>query len=248
MKLNGKIALITGGTTGIGFATAELFQKEGATVIVTGKNPANLETAQKALGPKAVVISADAASPADSEKVAAEIKQRFGKLDIAFLNAGIAEFAPLADSNEAFFDRMFAINVKGPYFQVQKLLPLLGKGSSVIFNSSVVNTKGMPTTSVYAATKAAVRAFGRTLAGELVGAGIRVNTVSPGPIATPIYGKLGMPAEAAKGFEEQMASSNPMKRFGQPDEIAKTVLFLASDDSSYITGSDIYVDGGMTQL
>ncbi len=248
MKLQGKIALITGGTTGIGFATAQLFEQEGATVIVTGKNPANLEAAKKGLSSKAIVLSADAASIADSEKVAAEIQQRFGKLDIAFLNAGIAEFAPVADSAEAFYDKMFNINVKGLYFQFQKLLPLLGKGSSVILNSSVVNQKGMPGTSVYSATKAAVRSLGRTFAGELVGAGIRVNVVSPGPIVTPIYGKLGMPPEAAKGFEEQMAASNPMKRFGQPDEIAKAVLYFASDDSSYVTGSDLYVDGGMTQL
>lgn len=248
MKLQGKIALITGGTTGIGFATAQLFQQEGATVIVTGKNPANLEAAQKGLGPNAVVISADAASIADAEKVADEIQKRFGKLDIAFLNAGIAEFAPVADSAEAFYDKMFNVNVKGLFFQFQKLLPLLGKGASVILNSSIVNTKGMAGTSVYSATKAAVRSFGRTFAGELVGAGVRVNVVSPGPIATPIYGKLGMPAEAAKGFEEQMAAANPMKRFGQPDEIAKAVLYFASDDSSYVTGSDLYVDGGLTQL
>jgi NAD(P)-dependent dehydrogenase (short-subunit alcohol dehydrogenase family) len=248
MKLTGRIALITGGTTGIGFATAQLFQQEGATVIVTGKNPANLESAQKALGPNAVVISADAASIADSEKVAKEIQERFGKLDIAFLNAGIAEFAPAADSSEAFFDKTFGINVKGLFFQFQKLLPLLGKGASVILNSSIVNQKGMPGTTVYAASKAAVRSFGRTFAAELVGVGVRVNVVSPGPIVTPIYGKLGMPAEAVKGFEEQMAASNPMKRFGQPDEVAKTVLYFASDDSSYVTGSEILVDGGLTQL
>lgn len=248
MKLNGKIALITGGTTGIGFATAQLFQQEGATVIVTGKNPANLESAQKALGPNAVVISADAASLTDSEKVAKEIQQRFGKLDIAFLNAGIAEFAPVADSAEAFYDKLFGINVKGLFFQYQKLLPLLGKGGSVILNSSVVNQKGWPGTSVYSATKAAVRSFGRTFAAEGVAAGIRVNVVSPGPIATPIYGKLGMPAEAAKSWEESLVASNPMKRFGQPEEVAKTVLYFASDDSSYVTGAEVTVDGGITQL
>lgn len=248
MKLKNKVALITGGTTGIGLATADLFQQEGAQVIITGKNPVNLKAAQEKLGPKAVVIEADAANLADSEKVAKEIQSRFGGLDIAFLNAGIAEFGPVESTTEAFFDRLFAVNVKGPFFQTQKLLPLLRKGGSVIFNSSVVNQKGWPTTSVYSATKAAVRSFGRTFAAELVGQGIRVNVVSPGPIATPIYTKLGMPTDAAKAWEENLASTNPMKRFGNADEVAKAVLYFASDDSTYVTGAEITVDGGLTQL
>lgn len=248
MKLRNKVALITGGTTGIGLATAQLFQKEGAAVAITGKNPANLAAARTALGENAVVIEADAASIADAEKVAAEIKAKFGGLDIAFLNAGIAQFAPAEMTSEAMFDGMFDINVKGLFFQFQKLIPVLKDGGAVILNSSIVNQKGFPGAAVYAATKAAVRSFARTFAAELVGRGIRVNTVSPGPITTPIYTKLGMPAEAVAGFEAQMVATNPMKRFGTPDEIATAVLFLASADSSYVTGLDVLVDGGFTQI
>lgn len=246
MKLQNKVALITGGTTGIGLATAELFQKEGAQVIVTGKNPVNLRAAQEKLGPKALVIEADAASIADSEKVAKEIETRFGGLDIAFLNAGIAQFGPIESTTEAFYDHLFGVNVKGLFFQTLKVMPLLRGNASVIFNSSVVNQRGWAMTSVYSATKAAVRSFARTFAAELVGKGIRVNVISPGPITTPIYEKLG--SETQKAFEENLKATNPMKRFGSPDEVAKTALYFASDDSSYVTGAEITVDGGLTQL
>lgn len=248
MKLEGKIALITGGTTGIGLATARLFQKEGATVVVTGKNPKNLEAAKAELGPKAVVLSADAASIQDSEKVAAEIKTRFGGLDFAFLNAGIGKFAPLEQVDEALYDQIFAVNVKGPYFQVQKLLPLLRTGGALVFNSSVVNIKGYAATSTYSATKAAVRSLVRTFAAELAPKGIRVNAVSPGPIETPIFDKLGMPQAELDAFTAGMKETNPMKRFGQPDEVANAVVFLASAGSTYITGGEIFVDGGLSQL
>lgn len=248
MRLEKKVALITGGTTGIGLATAELFQKEGAQVVVTGKNPANLKAAQEKLGPKAVVLKADAASIADSERVAKEIEKRFGHVDVVFLNAGIAQFSPAEQVTEEFFDKHFAVNVKGLYFQLQKLLPLLKTGSSVILNSSVVNQKGFAGATVYAATKAAVRSLVRTFASELVGKGIRVNAVSPGPIETPIIGKLGLDAAGVKGFEENMASLTPMKRIGQAIEIATSVLYLATPDSSYVTGMDLLVDGGFSQI
>ncbi|MBY0373768.1 MAG: SDR family oxidoreductase [Bryobacteraceae bacterium] len=248
MKLQSKVALITGGTTGIGFATAELFQREGAQVVITGTNPANLKAAQEKLGPKAVVIEANAAKIADSERVAKEIEHRFGGVDVVFLNAGIAQFAPHEAVTEEFYDKHFDINVKGPYFQLQKLLPLLRAGASVILTSSIVNQKGLPGASVYAATKAAVRSLVRSFGVELVGRGIRVNTISPGPVATPIYGKLGMDSDAVKAFEEQSAAINPMKRFGTSEEIAAAALFLASSDSSYVTGMDLLVDGGFTQF
>lgn len=244
MKLANKKALITGGTTGIGFATAELFLREGARVAITGRNPENLAAAKAQLGPDVLVIPADAKSPEGAAAVADTLAREFGSLDVAFLNAGIGIFRPLAGTTEEIFDDMFDVNVRGLYFQAQKLLPLFSNGGSLIFNTSLAGHKGFPGTSVYSATKAAVRSLARTLGAELVGQGIRVNAVSPGPITTPIYGKLGMDAEAAKAFEEQMAASNPMKRFGKPEEVATAVLFLASSDSSYISGVDLAVDGG----
>jgi NAD(P)-dependent dehydrogenase (short-subunit alcohol dehydrogenase family) len=247
-KLEGKIALITGGSTGIGLATAILFQKEGAKVIVTGRTQSSLDEAQKELGPDALVLKADASKLEDTVSVVEQIKAKFGRIDILFANAGVATFSPAAQVDEAAFDNMFDINVKGLFFTVQKALPLISSGGSILLNASVVSRKGFPGTSVYSATKAAVRSFGRTLAAELAAQGIRVNTISPGPISTPIYGKLGMDAASTKTFEENMASTVALKRFGLPEEIAKVAVFLASDDASYVVGTELFVDGGMAEL
>ncbi len=247
-KLTGKIAVIAGGTTGIGLATAQLYQQEGATVVVTGRNPATLAAAQATLGPNATVIASDASSLADIDALAALVGEKFGRVDVLFANAGIAQFAPVEGVSEPFYDNQFNLNVKGLFFTVQKLLPLIPQGGAVILNASIVSVKGMGTTSIYAATKAAVRSFGRTLATELAPKGIRVNTISPGPIATPIYDKLGMPKEMLDQFAAGMAQSVALKRFGQPEEIAKVALFFGSDDSSYVTGTELFVDGGLAEL
>ncbi len=247
-KLTGKIAVITGGTTGIGLATAQHYQQEGATVVVTGRNPVTLESARAALGPNVTVVASDTTSLDDLHSLSEFLQEKFGRIDILFANAGIAQFAPVEAVTEAFYDNQFNTNVKGLFFTVQKLLPLISKGGSVILNASIVSVKGMATTSVYAATKAAVRSFGRTLATELAPRGIRVNTISPGPIATPIYDKLGMPKEVLDQFAAGMAQGVALKRFGQPEEIAKVALFFGSDDSSYVTGTELFVDGGLASL
>jgi NAD(P)-dependent dehydrogenase (short-subunit alcohol dehydrogenase family) len=247
-KLNGKVALITGGTTGIGLATAKLFLKEGAQVAVTGRSAGTLADAQQELGAGALVVRSDASSLADTDKLIEQVRAKFGKIDILFANAGVAKFAPLDQADEAAFDEMFGINVKGLYFTVQKALPLIPDGGSVLLNASVVSKKAFPGTSVYSASKAAVRSFGRTLAAELAPRRIRVNTISPGPVSTPIFGKLGLDAGATKQFEDTMAQSVALKRVGQAEEIASAALFLASDDSSYVVGTELLVDGGLGEF
>lgn len=237
--------LITGGTTGIGLATAQLLQAEGARIIVTGRNPATLATARAALGSSAIVIPSDSASITDAQRLGPAVQDYTTKLDGAFLNAGVGTFGPIETMTPKNFDDMFNINVRGLYFQLQSLLPLLANPSSVIFNASVVAQLGFPNASIYSATKAAVVSLGKSLAVELAPRGIRVNTISPGPISTPIYDKLGMPADAQKGFEDQMASQSLFKRFGTADEVAKLARFLLSDDSSFIIGEEILVDGGI---
>lgn len=247
-KLQDKRVLVTGGTTGIGLATAKLLHAEGARVMVTGRNEETLEAARRELPSDVHVVKSDAGSLADAESLATTVAEKLGGLDVAFLNAGVARFAPIETVSDIDWDETFAINVKGPYFLAQKLLPLLGSGASLVLNTSVVDVKGFPSTSVYSASKAALRSVVRTFAAELAPRGIRVNAVSPGPITTPIYGKLGFDAETQAGFQKEMAERNPMKRFGSPEEVARAVLFLASTDSSYITGADLAVDGGVTQL
>ena len=247
-KLQGKVALITGGTTGIGLATAKAFQQEGATVIITGRSADTLATAQQELGPKAVVIRSDTSKLADINQLVAEVKQKFGRIDILFANAGIARFADFESSDEAFFDAHFNTNVKGLYFTVQKALPLIPSGGAILLTSSVVSKKGMPQTSVYSATKAAVRSFGRTLANELAGRGIRVNTISPGPIETPIFAKAELPPEVQAQFRESITQSVALKRMGEADEVARTAVFLASADASFILGTELFVDGGMAEF
>jgi NAD(P)-dependent dehydrogenase (short-subunit alcohol dehydrogenase family) len=239
--MKNKTVLITGGTTGIGLATAQLLSSEGARVLITGRNPQTLEAAKRALPAGTVVIKSDSASLADARALGAEIRKHVDHLDGAFLNAGIAQFAPLESENAESFDEMFNINVKGPYFQLQSLLPLLAKPSAVVLTASVVASVAFPNTSVYSATKAAVVSFGKTLAVELAPRGIRVNVISPGPIETPIFDKMSLPAEG----KAELGNSTLLKRLGKPDEIAKAVRFLLSEDSSFIVGEEILADGGV---
>ncbi|MCM5682234.1 SDR family oxidoreductase [Schlegelella sp. S2-27] len=247
-RLQGKTALITGGTTGIGLATARLFIDEGARVAVTGFNPDTLEAARRELGEHALVLRCDAGAPPEQARLAATVRESLGRLDVVFVNAGIGDFRPLEQWDEASFDRSFATNLKGPFFLLQALLPVLADPASVVLNSSINAHLGMPHSSVYAATKAALRSLARTLSGELVGRGIRVNAVSPGPVTTPIYGKLGLPVEQLEQMAEGIRQQVPLQRFGDPKEIAEAVLFLASDASSYMVGSEMLVDGGMVSV
>jgi len=247
-RLKNKRALITGGTSGIGLETAREFVAEGARVAITGKNPATLEAARKELGENVLVIASDASDVAAQKVVAETIHQAFGGLDVLFLNAGIAELRPIEQWDEAGFDRSFALNVKGPYFLIQALLPLLANPASVVINASVNARIGMPNSSVYGATKAAVLSLVRTLSGELISRGIRVNAVSPGPIVTPLYGKLGFSEADLKAVSASIQSQVPVGRFGNPNEIASAVVFLASDESAFTVGADIQIDGGMGTL
>jgi NAD(P)-dependent dehydrogenase (short-subunit alcohol dehydrogenase family) len=244
-RLEGKTALITGGTTGIGLETARRFVAEGAKVAITGSNKDNLAAAAKDLGAGVLVIRSDAASSADRAALAAEIAAKFGKLDILFANAGVGTFGPLESFAETEFDRQIAINVKGPLFLVKELLPHFSAKASIVLNASIVAHVGLGGSAVYTATKGAVLSLARALAVELVGRGIRVNTISPGPIATPIYDKLGMPADQVAAMAEQIKGSVPMKRFGLPVEIAQGAVFLGSDESSYMTAGELVIDGGM---
>jgi NAD(P)-dependent dehydrogenase (short-subunit alcohol dehydrogenase family) len=247
-RLDGKIALITGGTTGIGFATAQLFQQEGAQVIVTGRNPKTVEGAQKALGPGALAVASDASHLAQTDALMKIISEKFGRLDVLFANAGVTQFAPVEQVDETFFDRHFDLNVKGLFFTVKKSLGLLSDGGAVLLNASVAASKGFAGASIYSATKAAVRSFGRTLAAELASRRIRVVTISPGPVATALFSKLEMPKEAADAVAAGWAAGVALKRMGQPEEIARLALFLASDEASFITGTEVFADGGLAEL
>jgi NAD(P)-dependent dehydrogenase (short-subunit alcohol dehydrogenase family) len=247
-RFEGKTVVITGGNSGIGLATAKLFHDEGAKVAISGRDQKTLDEAIKTIGNGTLAVKADVSKLADIDKFYSQVKEKFEKIDVLFANAGIAKFAPAADSNEQLFDETFDINVKGLYYSLQKALPLLNDNAGIVLNSSVVSTKGYAGTTVYSATKAAVRSLARTFAAELVDRGIRVNVVSPGPIETPILSKGGMPQAGVDQFEESVKGRVPMKRLGKPEEIGHAVLFLASSEASYITGVDLNVDGGTGQI
>jgi NAD(P)-dependent dehydrogenase (short-subunit alcohol dehydrogenase family) len=247
-RIQDKTALITGGNSGIGFATAKDFIEQGAKVIITGRNPEALDEAKQALGENLFPILSDTSSMSDISKLAARVQQIFPRLDILFINAGIGKFAPIETVSESEFDEQFNINVKGAYFTIQQLLPLVNDGGSIILNTSINAHIGMANASVYSATKAALITLARTLSAELLPRRIRVNAISPGPIKTPILGKNGIPADQLEGLRNAIQGKIPLGRFGDPKEIARIATFFASDDSSFILGSELIADGGMATL
>lgn len=270
-RLNGKVAVVTGGNSGIGLAAAQAFVREGARVAIFGRNAETVESAVSELARTEVAGSAaegsssgngglavatetaigvrgDVTSDADLDRLFGEVRENFGGVDVLFVNAGVALPAPFEQTSAELFDQHFDVNVKGAYFTVQKALPLLNDGASIILTTSAGNQLGMPNMSAYLATKAALRSMARTLSSELVARGIRVNAISPGPIETPIFGRLGMPQEQVDQMAEQITGMIPAGRFGQVNEIAEAVLFLASPESSYVLGAEFVVDGGMSQL
>jgi NAD(P)-dependent dehydrogenase (short-subunit alcohol dehydrogenase family) len=247
-RLKGKRALITGGTTGIGLETARQFLREGARVMVTGWNEDTLAGARQELGREVPVIRIDAGNASDQRALRSRVEDAFGGLDVAVLNAGIGVFKPLGEWDEQSFDRSFDVNLKGPFFLMQSLLPVLANPASVVLTGSVNAHIGMATSSVYSATKAALRSLARTLSGELVSRGVRVNAISPGPVSTPIYGKLGLPDDALREMTTSILTQLPAGRFGDPAEIAHAVVFLASDESAYAIGSEFIIDGGLTTV
>jgi len=247
-RLKGKVALVTGGNSGIGLATAKAFHREGAKVIITGRNPETLNTAAAEIGDDVVALRGDVSDLRHLDEVFDTIKEKHGKLDVIFANAGVAVPTPVGDVTEENFDNQFNINVKGLYFTVSKSLPVLSDGASVILNASIVKDKGFGGFSVYSATKGAVRSFARTLTSELRDRRIRVNSVSPGPIETPIYDRMGLPKEAQEEFGQSVSSQVPLGGFGKPEDIAEAVVYLASDESKYTAGIDLPVDGGLSQV
>lgn len=247
-KLAGKVVLITGGTSGIGLASARLFQAHGARLAVTGRNPDGLEQAGAALAGQALLLRSDAGSLEEIDAVMAAVKQRYGRLDVLFINAGVASPAPIEQVDEASFDAQIGINLKGVFFTIQKALPLFDGPASVIVTTSITNRLGSPNFSVYGAAKAALRSLVKSLGLELIARGIRVNAISPGPIDTPMFDRLGLPDAVAAAKKLAIAAKSPSGRFGSADEVAKAALFLASSDSSYMVGEEIVVDGGMSLL
>lgn len=243
-KLSNKVALITGGNSGIGLATAKLFKEQGAKVIITARSAETYEKAKVEYGSLFDVVQADVSKLGDIDRLYDHIKTKYGKFDILFANAGVAGFVPTLEVTPEYFDTQFNTNVKGLYFTVAKAIPLLNKGSAVVLTASVVASKGFAGSSVYSATKAAVRNFARSWTAEFPVSDIRFNVLSPGPIETPIFDKMGLPQEGA----HQIGAGTPIKRLGQPDEMAKAALFLASDDSSYVVGAELMADGGFGQV
>ena len=247
-RLANKTLLITGGTTGIGFAAAQRAIEEGAKVAITGANAQRLEEAKAALGGDVLAILADAGDVAAQAGVAKQVEAAFGKLDAVFVNAGIAPFGPLESWTEETFDRAIGVNLKGPLFLIQALAPILSNPASIVFNGSINAHIGMPNSSVYAASKAGLISLARTLSGELIGRGIRVNVISPGPVSTPLYGKLGLDSAQLDAMSAGILANLPAGRFGEPKEIADAVVFLASDESRFTVGSELIIDGGMSTL
>jgi NAD(P)-dependent dehydrogenase (short-subunit alcohol dehydrogenase family) len=246
-RYEGKTAVITGGTTGIGFSTAKLLVSEGAKVVITGRTAATAESAERELGASARAIVADTSRLADLDRVVELAKSHLGRVDFVFVNAGIAKFAPFDAVDERLWDEQHDINVRGAFFAVQRLVPLVPDGGAIVLDASIVALKGFPATTAYAASKAALRSLGRTLAAELLPRGIRVNVVSPGPVTTPILDKSNVPPEARPGMVEQFREAVPMKRFGLPEEVARAAVFLAFE-ATFTTGADLPVDGGIGQV
>ena len=247
-RLKDKVAVITGGNSGMGLATAQRFVAEGAYVFITGRRQSELDAAVKQIGRNVSGVQGDVSNLADLDRLYAKVKEQKGRIDILFANAGVGEFAPLGTITEAHFDKIFSVNVKGLLFTVQKALPLFQDGGSIILTGSVGASKGVGATSVYSASKAAIRSFARTWTVDLKHRKIRVNTISPGPIDTPIFDSIAQTEKEINQIKANLVAAVPIGRMGSPDEIAKAVSFLASDDSSYITGIELCVDGGMAQI
>jgi NAD(P)-dependent dehydrogenase (short-subunit alcohol dehydrogenase family) len=247
-KLAGKVALVTGGNSGIGLAAALAFAKEGARVVITGRDQATLDQAAAQLGEKVIAVRSDAGSVADGIRLATLLQQEGVMLDAVFINAGVAKLAPFEAVGEEMWDVTFNSNLKGPYFLIKALLPRLNQGAAIVLNGSINAHIGMPNTSVYAASKAALISLAKTLSAELLSRGIRVNVVSPGPVTTSLLSRLGLPAEKLSEVAAGIQAQVPLKRFGTPEEIASAVLYLASAEAAFIVGTELVIDGGMSQL
>lgn len=247
-QFTNKTVLVTGGNSGIGLATAVAFADQGARLVITGRDQATLAEAKQQLGESTIALQNDASDIKAAKELAAHLYEQGVRLDAVFINAGVAKFAPLEAVDEDLWDQTFNVNVKGAYFTIQALLPLLNEGAAIILNGSINAHIGMPNSSVYAASKAALISFANTLSAELVGRGIRVNVVSPGPVTTPLYGKLGVPAEQLNDLAAHIQSQVPVKRFGKPEEVAGAVVYLASPNAAFIVGTELIIDGGMSQL
>jgi len=247
-RFKDKVAVVTGGNSGIGLAAAKAFVREGAKVAITGRSDTTLKAAQKELGPDVLVIKADMSRVPEIAAAMARIKDRFGRIDALFVNAGIGRFVPFEEVTEEFYDETMATNLKGAFFTIQKAVPLLSRGAAVVLNASINAHMGMPGSSVYGASKAAVVNLAKTLSADLLQRGVRVNVVSPGPVTTPILDRMGLPEEQTRQLKERITEQVPLKRFGHPDEIAAAVLYLSSSESAFVVGTELVVDGGMIQL
>ena len=247
-KLNNKVAVITGANSGIGLATAKLFLKEGAKVVISGRRETALKEATSDLEGDFELVVADVSKPEDNVRLIKDTVSKYGKIDVLFLNAGVAPITPTTDVTEAHYDEIFNINVKGPILAVKEALPHLNDGGSILFTNSIVHQKGFDGLGIYSASKGALRAYSRVLTSEVKSRGIRVNSIAPGPIDTPIYGKMGLPQDVVEDMGKGFAEQVPLGRFGTSEEIAQTALFLASDDASYINGVELEVDGGLSQI
>jgi len=247
-RFKDKVAVVTGGNSGIGLATAKAYAQEGARVAITGRNEATLKAAQKEIGPDTLAIRADMSKLPEIATAMDQIRAKFDRIDALFVNAGIGKFVPFEEVTEEFFDETMATNLKGAYFTVQKALPLLTRGAAVVLNASINAHMGMPGSSVYGASKAAVVNLAKTLSADMLQRGVRVNVVSPGPVTTPILDRMGLPEDQTRQLKEQIAQQVPLKRFGHPDEIAAAVLYLSSSESAFVLGTELVVDGGMIEL